>query len=133
MRVDEKPPFESFLSDSRFRSRRDCKDFGRGNVFALISKLYFYFGKNALSLSHLPNALVTGLVKRGPGFRCDYPADTIKRLAKWFERNYEAGVHGDPCGGGNSQTTLRVQANAQKKTTGNDRRGGRAAAFCAAR
>jgi hypothetical protein len=98
MRVDEKLPFARFLSDSRFRGRRDCKDFGSGNIFALISQRYFYFGKNALNLSSLPRAFVTDLVKRGPGFRHDYPANKIKRLTKWFERKYKLGVHGDPCG-----------------------------------
>src|ERR1700691_2681729 len=44
MRVDEKLPFDRFVSDARFRGRRDCKDCGSGNKFALISKRYFYFG-----------------------------------------------------------------------------------------
>lgn len=98
MRVDEKLSFDGFLSDLRFRGRRDCRDFGSGNIFALISRRYFYFGENALNLLTLPNALVTGLVKRGPGFRHDYPADKIKLLAKWFWKKYKLGVHGEPCG-----------------------------------
>jgi hypothetical protein len=98
MRVDEKLPFDRFLSDARFRGRRDCKDFGSGNIFALVSRRYFYFGKNALNLLTLPSALATGLVKRGPGFRRDYPVDKVKRLAKWFEKKYKLGMRGNPCG-----------------------------------
>jgi hypothetical protein len=98
MRVDEKIPFTSFLSDPRFRSRFDCRDFGNGNVFALVSRRYFYFGENALDLMILPDALVAGLVKRGPGFRRDYPENKLKLLARWFQKKYSVGMHGDPCG-----------------------------------
>lgn len=99
MRVDEKLPFERFLVDTRFRGRRDCKDFGSGNVYALISRRYFYFGEKTLELSKVPSELATDqLIKRGPGFRRDYPADQLKRLVKWFEGKYEVGRHGDPCG-----------------------------------
>jgi Nucleotide modification associated domain 2 len=100
MRVDEKLPFERFLADPRFRGRRDCKNYGSGNKYALIALHYFYFGRNALEISELPDELAPSrLVKRGPWFRRDYPADKLKRLVKWFERNYEVGTHGDPCKG----------------------------------
>ncbi len=53
-------------------------------------------------------ARLTGLsFSGGLPIRGDYPADTIRRLANWFERNYEVGMHGDPCGGGGFQTKLR--------------------------
>jgi hypothetical protein len=61
MRVDEKPTFVGFLADRRFRGRSDWIDFGNGNRFALVSKLYFYFGKNALDISSLPEELTTCL------------------------------------------------------------------------
>jgi hypothetical protein len=98
MRVDEKLPFERFLADSRFRGRLDCRDFGSGNIFALVSRRYFYFGENALDLMILPNALVAGLVKRGPGFRRDYPENKLRLMARWFEKTYKLGIHGGPCG-----------------------------------
>ena len=97
MRVDEKLRFENFLSDHRFRSRRDCIDRGRGNKFALISRHYFYFGKNAINLSKLPGDLVEDIAKKGPGFRSDFPAARLKKLVKWFRKHYETGIHGDPC------------------------------------
>jgi hypothetical protein len=102
MRVDESLPFEHFLADPRFRGRSDCKDFGRGNTLALISRYYFYFGTNALDLSRLPKGLVTNeLIKTGAGFRRDYPAAKLQRLVQWFEHNFAIGMHGDPCGNRN--------------------------------
>ena len=96
MRVDEKLPFRKFLSDRRFQGRSDCEDFGGGNQFALISRRYFYFGKNALPISSLPKRLAANLTKRGAGFRSDYPIEMVRELGKWFRKNYEIGMHGDP-------------------------------------
>jgi Nucleotide modification associated domain 2 len=97
MRVDEILPFRQFLSDKRFLGRADRVDRGEGNRFALISRHYFYFGKSARNVSALPKQLAKDLEKTGPGYRHDYPADKLIRLAKWLERNYEVGIHGDPC------------------------------------
>ncbi len=97
MRVDEKLPFREFLADRRFRDRLDCDDWGRGNTYALVSRRYFYFGKNALGISELPADLAAKLVKVGPGFRRDYPAVALQKLVSWFESNYQTGVHGAPC------------------------------------
>lgn len=98
MRVDEKLPFREFLAATRFQGRCDCKDRGDGNRFALISQQYFYFGKNALSISALPKQLARNLEKKGPGYRRDYPAERLPKLVKWFDQKYEPGMHGDPCG-----------------------------------
>ena len=98
MRVDEKLQFRRFLADRRFHGRSDCKDFGSGNTFALISQRYFYFGRNALRVSTLPKQLAGNLEKKGPVFRRDYPSDRLRELAKWFARNHKIGMRGDPCG-----------------------------------
>ena len=98
MRVDEKLPFADYLADPRFQHRSDCIDQGNGNLFALVSWTYFYFGRNALPLSDLPASLaVPSLLKKGIGFRRDLPAESVGKLAAWFARNYEVGMHGDPC------------------------------------
>jgi hypothetical protein len=96
MRVDEKPSFAEFLTDRRFRGRRDCKDWGSQNTFALISRRYFYFGKNAVDISELSSEFAAKLEKSGPYFRRDYPPAKLKRLVEWFERHYKIGMHGDP-------------------------------------
>lgn len=106
MRVDEKLAFGEFLSDKRFRGRRDCEDHGDGNEFALISERFFYFGRNALPVSDLPATLATNIAKLGPGYRRDYPPKRLGALVAWFARRYKNGLHGDPCG--SMRKTLRI-------------------------
>jgi hypothetical protein len=106
MRVDEKLAFPQYLQDARFQGRADCIDRGLGNKFALVSWTYFYFGKNALSVSELPSAVVPTLLKKGIGFRRDLPEATLNRLTAWFSRTYEIGMHGDPCA--SSRETLQL-------------------------
>jgi hypothetical protein len=108
MRVDEIMPFGKFLRDPRFQGRRDCIDRGDGNKYALISRNYFYFGRNALTISELPKEFIAkDLEKKGPGFRRDYPPVLLHGLVRWFERDYEIGMHGDPCGSRNRSLKLR--------------------------
>jgi Nucleotide modification associated domain 2/Phage integrase family/Phage integrase, N-terminal SAM-like domain len=107
--------FDRFLADSRFRGRLDCRDFGSRNIFALVSRKYLYFGENARDLMILPDALVAGLAKQGPGFRRDYPENKLKLLARWFEKNYKSGIHGDPCGN-RSVKNLRARRTVEGKT-----------------
>ena len=98
MQVDEKLSFRDYLSDERFRGRSDREDFSEGNEFALVSKTFYYFGKNALDISELPEYLQPCLlVKKGPGFRSDYPAQLLNKLCEWFANIYEFGMHGNPC------------------------------------
>lgn len=98
MRIDEKIPFKKFLTDKRFDGRKDQKDFRKGNLFALVSKTYYYFGKNAPHISELPSKLVASkLLKTGPGYRRDLAEKMIIELTKWFSSNYTLGTHGDPC------------------------------------
>jgi hypothetical protein len=107
MRVSRKLSFKRYLSQPRFHCRRDCKDFGEGNKFALVSKRYFYFGKNAITFRALPKHLTVKLAKKGPSFRSDYPPEKLRELVKWFGKNYEPGVHGDPCGVKRSNLSVR--------------------------
>lgn len=107
MRVDEKLPFTQFLADRRFRGRWDCEDYGDGNAFALVSRRFFYFGRNALAVSELPVDLATGIAKQGPGYRKDYSPERLPALSAWFASSYKNGLHGDPCG--SQQKTLRIR------------------------
>lgn len=98
MRVDEKLEFGAYLNDRRFRGRDDHNDWGNGNLFALVSFRYFYFGKNALDVLTIPQKIpLKGLFKKGPGYRRDFPLASLKALIKWFGKTYEIGMHGDPC------------------------------------
>jgi len=107
MRVDRKLPFSDYLSDARFQGRTDCEDFGSGNEFALVSKKFFYFGRNALQVSGLPRELATNIAKRGAGFRSDYRPQDLRTLIGWFVKHYKNGMHGDPCGA--KRNTLRAR------------------------
>lgn len=96
MRVDEKTPFRDYLRHPRFRGRSDQVDRGDGNQYALISKTFFYFGRNAISVDEIPKAsLGHRIEKKGPGFRTDFPESFIRRLTAWVQRTYAVGMHGD--------------------------------------
>lgn len=89
MRVDEKLDFGPYLNDKRFKGREDHDDWGDGNKFALVSHHYFYFGKNAISASDLPQHIpgVERLCKKGPAFRRDFPASSLTTVIAWFEES----------------------------------------------
>ncbi len=98
MRVDEKLDFHDFLKDSRFTNRADQCDREEGNTFALVSKQYYYFGRNALSIQDLPEQLRgLSLEKKGPNYRSDLSQQQIELLISWFDLNIKLGIHGDPC------------------------------------
>ncbi|WP_370661919.1 hypothetical protein [Massilia alkalitolerans] len=98
MRVDEKLDFGRYLRDTRFAGRLDHSDEGQGNKFALVSRHFFYFGREAVGLSELPSSLHNaGLEKRGPSYRSDLPGHLVHELVSWFERTFEPGRHGEPC------------------------------------
>jgi hypothetical protein len=107
MRVDEKLPFSKYLSDGRFQARSDCEDFGSDNESALVSRRFFYFGNNALPIADLPEDLAETISKSGAGFRSDYSVERLKKLVRWFGKNYETGMHGDPCGA--KRNTLKAR------------------------
>uniref|UniRef100_UPI00403F7B09 Nmad2 family putative nucleotide modification protein n=1 Tax=Pigmentiphaga sp. CHJ604 TaxID=3081984 RepID=UPI00403F7B09 len=98
MRVDEKIPFQQYIASPEYRGRYDCRDFGQGNQFALLSRHFYYFGCNAVGIDQLPPSINRGtLQKRGMGYRRDMPALQIQRLTAWFGRTYKLGIHGQPC------------------------------------
>lgn len=110
MRVDEKIPFEHYLSASEYRNRCDCHDRGLGNQFALLSKHFYYFGRNAVDVNQLPSGISRDtLLKSGMGYRRDIPAPQIKLLVDWFRKNYRFGVHGQPCAAGGNRALGRSE------------------------
>jgi len=100
MRVDEKLNFESYQRDPRFQGREDTRDNdeNKKNLFALVSHHYFYFGKNAIDISRLPDELKNqNLLKTGQGYFNSLPQNFIDILVKFFEDNFEIGMYGYPC------------------------------------
>jgi hypothetical protein len=108
MRIDEKLPFDEFIADPRFTGREDHADWGHGNQFALVSRHFFYFGKNAISVHELPKTIpITRLTKKGPGFRKDLPEQALLKIIQWFEKTFEIGMHGEPCTAGGDKIKIR--------------------------
>jgi hypothetical protein len=65
---------------------------------ALISHHFFYFGRNAIDISDIPQKhLDHPFEKRGPGHRCDFSEKFVEDFAKWLKANFKTGVHGQPC------------------------------------
>lgn len=107
MRVDEKLALGAYYKDKRFAKRSDAEHDGlslKGH-FALISRHFFYFGKNVREISEIPSVNLRhpksnrrhAFEKKGPGFRSDFTEDFIEDFAKWLNANYKIGIHGPPC------------------------------------
>jgi hypothetical protein len=67
------------------------RDTGRTNR-VLIAKEFGYFGKAAPAI---PNGLGV-LVKKGPGHKCKFSVDTLKRLDEWLHQLDGKGLRGEP-------------------------------------
>lgn len=98
MRVDEKLPIDAYTQGKRFSKRIDSSGLDRNISFALISHHFFYFGNNAIHIDSIPSVYPHPLEKKGPGFRKDFSQEFIVDFTNWFEKNYEVGVYGIPCG-----------------------------------
>lgn len=97
MRVDKKIPLRAYCraNSRRIDAEREDDEDGR---FALISKHFFYFGRNAIDISEIPKKhLNHPLEKSGPGNRSDFSEDFIGDFAKWIKATFKVGVHGPPC------------------------------------
>jgi hypothetical protein len=100
MRVDKKLSLAEYCR--AYRESRDDAQHEHGIVksgrFALMSKHFFYFGKNAIDISEIPRKhLNHPFEKTGRGYRSDFSEDFIEVFAKWLNANFKGGVHGPPC------------------------------------
>jgi len=117
MRVDEKITLAEYYKDPRFKGRKDNEQCDKNNTTrqALISKHYFYFGKNAISISKIPHKYLDHpLEKKGPRYRYDFDPRFIKNFSNWLERKYRIGIHGDPCGSFDYITKIRSKCQSCK-------------------
>lgn len=104
MRVDEILLLRDYLIDARLKGRKDCgagiceldKKFDPSHMLVLISRHYYYFGRNALEipawLEQIP------LEKRGSGYRRDFPREKIALFAEWWQTFGAPGTKGIPHG-----------------------------------
>ena len=98
MQVSQKISFREYMTDRIYSRRLDRFDNGSKNQYALISKTYFYFGKDAIPIESLPLKLrEAALLKAGRGYRKDLPAALIQQLVEWFIANHSGRPSGPPC------------------------------------
>jgi hypothetical protein len=106
MRVDDKIPLAEYCrayKGKRIDAEHEIVEAGR---WVLISRHFFYFGRNAIDLSEIPShSLIHPFEKKGPGYRCDFSDGFIQDFASWLEQSYRVGRHGDPC---KPQSKLRI-------------------------
>jgi hypothetical protein len=117
MRIDRKMPLAKYWAAYR-TSRIDAQiDYVvREGRFALLSKHFFYFGRNAVSISEIPKwNRKLSLEKKGPGFRSDFDQQFIDQLAKCLTRTFRIGVHGMPCKPGSDLTAPRCLPRMRRK------------------
>jgi len=99
MRVDRKVPLTEYCRE--YGSRRiDARldEVVASGRFALISKHFFYFGRNAINISEVPTRhLDRPLEKKGQGYRSKFPQAFIEDLSAWLSATFAVGVHGLPC------------------------------------
>jgi hypothetical protein len=100
MRVDEKIPLAAYcekFNGVRVDARFDF-DEEEGERYALVSNHFFYFGRNAIDISEIPDGhLDHPFEKKGPGYRCDFSQAFIDDFTEWLETTFHRGVHGPPC------------------------------------
>jgi hypothetical protein len=83
------------MNGKRIDAEHEVIEDGR---YALISRHFFYFGRNAIDLSELPRQhLHHPFEKKGPGYRCDFTKEYVEEFVKWLEGMFRVGVHGQPC------------------------------------
>lgn len=65
-----------------------------GGNFVLVSKNFYYFGKNALII---PEEYTSTICTNARNMAFAKPQETVDRFIAWLQRNYEKGIlHGDP-------------------------------------
>ncbi|MEX0727140.1 MAG: hypothetical protein WEB58_03995 [Planctomycetaceae bacterium] len=98
MRVDEIIPLNEYCrAYSGTRIDADPEN-NAEKRYALISNHFFYFGRNAIDISDIPQThLDHPFEKSGPRHRCDFSEEFVKESANWLKANFKVGVHGLPC------------------------------------
>jgi hypothetical protein len=108
MRVDDKITRLEYYHKPRFaKKKRRGAGYEGDNIrpttlfekkcqFVLISRHFWYFGRNAISI---PKNKFPYLEKTGPGYRSDFEEAYILRFKNWLETETgcKPGICGDPC------------------------------------
>lgn len=118
MRVDKKITRLKYYRNSKFAKKKQINGNKQGDnlrpetrfeeteQWVLISRHYWYFGRNAIPI---PKAKFPDLEKKGPGFRSDFQEPYISRFTSWLKKKYPRGKHGEPCWMPESSPQRRVK------------------------
>ena len=98
MRVDQKIPLSEYCQayhGKRIDAEHVASEDGR---FALLSRHFYYFGRNAIDISDIPQEhLDHNFEKTGPGHRSDFSQVFVEEFISWLGMTFKKGVHGQPC------------------------------------
>lgn len=98
MRVDDKIPLANYFQmygETRIDANLDCDPEGR---YVLLSRDFYYFGRNAILVSKAPRRHLTHPFEmRGPSHRSDFTEEFVEAFAAWIGSRYQKGIHGPPC------------------------------------
>lgn len=65
-----------------------------GGIFVLVSKNFYYFGKNALTI---PEEFISTISTNARNMAFAKPQESVDKFITWLQCNYEKGIlHGDP-------------------------------------
>ncbi|HZL69104.1 MAG TPA: hypothetical protein VFC15_10930 [Candidatus Limnocylindrales bacterium] len=108
MQVDEKVTRWEYFTDDRFKEKKPLKTrnykqtrgdnkrprnaFEKHEQFALISRHFYYFGRDAISIPKDFN-----LEKKFQGYRYNFPPTDMRRFVEWIEKRRKPGRRGEPC------------------------------------
>lgn len=116
MQVDEIVPLDQYCN-AHHGDRIDAEPENHGgHRVALISHHFYYFGRNAIDISDIPQShLGHRFEKRGPGYRCDFNKEFVDSFVLWLKTNFKTGVHGTPCKPHAELKRLRCPATLRRK------------------
>lgn len=98
MRVDEVIPLHEYCKAyCGHRIDAEPEDDDPTSV-ALVSRYFFYFGRNAIDISDIPQKYLDHpFEKFGPGHRADFKEEFVEAFAEWLRLHFKIGIHGPPC------------------------------------
>jgi hypothetical protein len=95
MQLTQKLSFNEYVRHPKLSKRIDAAGEREGNLFALVSKRFVYFGRDAIRVASLPRRF-RNIAKKGPGFKRLVPGELGVELLDLLIRKYGKGRIGMP-------------------------------------
>lgn len=95
MKVEENPTLKEYYKDKRFKERKGNvrEQSHRTDTFAIISRHYWYFGRNRVCIPEK----FKPLEKKGPGFKSNFNEEFIQDFTQRLKHKNNKGECGKPC------------------------------------